>query len=138
MAKERGRTQPCTAAEARTRRDQAKRFLEIAELAAHENDPDVSYGSVAASLAVLAGIAASDAACCFALKERSRSDNHRDAADLLASLPRGSLPAKSLRELLDLKDTAHYGLIDVADAQLKKALRRASDVVDFADSVLAR
>lgn len=60
----------------------AREFLEVAELVVDEKDEDASflYASSAASLAVLAGIAASDAACCKALQERSRSENHRDAA----------------------------------------------------------
>jgi hypothetical protein len=53
----------------------AREFLEVAELIVDEKDQDASfvYASSAASLAVLAGIAASDAACCKALQERSRS-----------------------------------------------------------------
>lgn len=81
---------------------------------------------VAASLAVLAGIAASDAACCKALGERSRSENHHDAETLLDQIaPCGKQAAKRLRQLLDLKDAAHYGFISVTSAELKRALRQA-------------
>lgn len=67
----------------------------------------MELGSVAASLAVLAGIAASDAACCRSLGERSRSENHRDAEALMAEIiPNGKRAAKQLRALLNLKDAA--------------------------------
>ena len=56
------RTQPCSGQAAKTRLAHAHKFLEAAELMADEGD-DVEYSSAAATLAVLAGIAASDAAC---------------------------------------------------------------------------
>lgn len=126
-----GRTQPCSAADARTRLGQARKFLEVAELVAGE-DVEESH-SVSASLAVLAGIAASDAACCSVLGRRSRSDNHHDAERLLRDIQRGGADAASaLRRLLDLKDTAHYGLIHVSRQRLTAALRQARSLVEFA------
>ena len=71
-----GRTQACGATEARSRLRQARRFIEVAELAGDESAPDPDFTSAAAALTVLAGIAAADAACCKALGMRSRSDNH--------------------------------------------------------------
>jgi hypothetical protein len=103
------------------------------------NDPNLEYASVSASLAVLAGIAASDAACCKALRERSRSDNHHDAEQLVEQIsPGGKQAANRLRTLLDLKDTAHYGLINISRPNLKRSLRQAKALVDFADEVLRR
>ena len=132
-------SQPCSASDARERRGQAHAFLEVAELVADENDPDLAYSGVAASLAVLAGIAASDAACCGALGERSRSQDHHDAEDLVEQItPGGRQAASKLRQLLGLKDTAHYGLIAVTAPQLKRALRQARALVDFADEVASR
>lgn len=57
----RTRTQVCGPADARTRLVSAQSFLEVAQLVDDEADP--ALGSVTASLAVLAGVAASDAAC---------------------------------------------------------------------------
>jgi hypothetical protein len=132
-----GRTQPCTAADGRTRLDQARKFLEVADLVASE-DVEESH-SVSASLAVLAGIAASDAACCAVLGRRSRSDNHHDAEALLIQIERGGADAAStLRRLLDLKDTAHYGLIHVSRQRLTSALRQARSLVEFAARVSRR
>ena len=138
MPRQRTRTQACSAAEARSRRSHARRFLEVAEIAAGEGDRDPEYASVAASLAVLAGIAAADAACCKALGERSRSQDHRDAARLLSRIAGGAGAARQLRELISLKDTAHYGFFDVSRGELRKALRRARALLGFAEDVLGR
>lgn len=138
-ARKKIRTQSCTAADARRRQAQARSFLEVAELVADEKDLSLEYGGVAASLAVLAGIAASDAACCKALRERSRSDNHHDAEALLGMIPAGgSKAATDLRGLIGLKDRAHYGFITVTPAQLKRALREARRTIAFSDEVLNR
>ena len=92
---------------------------------------------MAASLAVLAGIAASDAACCAALGRRSRSQDHHDAVDLLATVrPRGAEASQHLRRLLALKDDAEYGVIRVGAGDLKAALRRARSLVDYAEQIV--
>lgn len=86
MAQKRKRVQKCGATQARQRLAQAKSFLEVAELSADVDDQSLEYGSVAASVAVLAGIAAADAACCQELGQRSRSDSHHDAEALLGQI----------------------------------------------------
>jgi hypothetical protein len=93
-----GRTQPCDRAHARTRLDHAEKSLEVAELVDGEREIPESR-SVAAALAVLAGIAASDAACCAALGRRSRGNDHRQAAALLREIVDGDRPAKALLDL---------------------------------------
>jgi hypothetical protein len=139
MAKKTGRTQACGGPQARERLAQAKSFLEVAELVADESDPNLEFGGVAASVAVLAGIAAADAACCQVLGKRSRSENHHDAEALLEVItPGGKKAASQLRQLIEIKDTAHYGLISISTAQLKRSLRQATQLVDFADEVLRR
>ena len=133
-----GRTQPCSAAQARTRLGHARKFLEVAELVAGEGG-DVEYASAAAALAVLAGIAASDAACCAALGRRSRGQDHRQAIGLVEQVaPGGARAANGLRRLLSLKDEAHYGLFDVSGQDLQAALRQAKALVDFATRSLQR
>jgi hypothetical protein len=98
-----------------------------------------SSASVAASLAVLAGIAASDAACFAALGRRSRGQSHHAAGALLKQIaPGGTKAAQAFSRLIDLKDTAHYGIINVTASKLKNALRDASQLVDFAAQVLNR
>lgn len=132
-----GRTQPCDRAHARTRLDHAEKSLEVAELVAGEQEIPESR-SVAAALAVLAGIAACDAACCAALGRRSRGDDHRQAAALLREIGDGDAAAKALLDLLNLKDTAQYGLIPITQRELTIALRRAKRLLEFAGEVLRR
>lgn len=134
---DKGRTQPCTAADASKRMQDARKFLEVAKLVAYERDQ--VYSSPAAALAVLAGIAASDAACCKALGRRSRAEDHLQAVTLVVQLePTGKQMSKSLARLLDLKDLAQYGLFDVSGKKLQTALRQAEALVKLAEEVLQR
>lgn len=72
-----GRIVTCAPAECRSRRDQARAFLEVAELVLTE---DRREAHVAAALAVLAGIAATDAICGLSLGKWSRGQDHNQAA----------------------------------------------------------
>lgn len=100
---------------------------------------DPEYSSPSASLAVLAGIAAADAACCHALGRRSRGQDHRAAAELIEQVePGGMDAAKALNRLLDVKDEAQYGLYDVAGQNLKSALRQARSLLRFAEQTTRR
>lgn len=138
MTNRSGRSQPCDRTQARTRLDNAQKSLEVAELAAGEREIPASR-SVAGALAVLSGIASADAACCAALGRRSRGEDHRDAAALLRQIvPAGDRAARELVELLNLKDTAQYGLIPITPRELTKALHRATRLLDFAGEVLRR
>lgn len=120
--------------EARQRLARARSFLEVAEMTADESDPELEYGSAAASIAILAGIAAADAACCQVLGRRSRSDDHHDAEVLLSQVASGGKRAASqLRQLISLKDAAHYGFISISPAELKRSLRQAERLVAFAE-----
>lgn len=93
---------------------------------------------MAAALAILSGIASADAACCAALGRRSRGDDHRQAAALLREIVDGDRAAKALIELINLKDTAQYGLIPITKRQLTTTLRRAKTMLEFAREVLRR
>jgi hypothetical protein len=132
------RVQRCSKADATKRLRHAIRFLEVAKLVTEEGD-DLDYSSASASLAVLAGFAASDAACCAALGRRARGRDHQEAAMLVGKIePGGKKAATSLRRLLGLKDEAQYGFFDVGGQQLKSALRQADDLVGFANGILRR
>jgi hypothetical protein len=90
-------------------------------------------------MSVLAGIAASDAACCAALGRRSRSPDHRDATRLIAEVAgNGPAMANALSRLLDVKDAAQYGLINVSRQQLTAVLRRARTLIDLAEQIVLR
>lgn len=131
----RTRTRRCGRAEARKRIADARKYLEVAELVAGEDSSDSINVSV--GLAVLAGIAAADAACCIALGESSRSDDHRDAADLVRMVrPGGERAAKDFERLVGFKDSAHYGFLHLSATSRTGALRRARALVGFATAVL--
>lgn len=125
-----GRTQRCGSEQARARWIQAGAFLEVAELVGVEEE-ELATPSVVAALAVLAGIAASDAACCAALGLRSRGQDHRQALALLSEIaPGGPAMRRDLDRLLAIKDDAHYGLLDVSRQRAGAALRQARRLVD--------
>lgn len=140
MSRGRGgaRTQVCSKEHARNRLGHARKFLEVAEMTAGEAG-DVEYASAAATLAVLAGIAASDAACCAAFGRRSRGQDHQQAVKLVEQVePGGSRAAKSLRRLLSLKDEAQYGFFDVGGRDLQAAIRHARTLISFAAGAVRR
>ena len=120
MARSTTRTQSCDRSDALTRLAQSESFLLAAELIV-DDDSDDATPSVAASLAVLAGIAASDAACCARLGVRARGRSHADAVDLLGTVePRGADMAKDLQRLLNRKDDSQYGLAFVSSAEASR------------------
>ncbi|HVA18558.1 MAG TPA: hypothetical protein VMU55_00110 [Solirubrobacteraceae bacterium] len=136
MSRSAPRTQPCSTAQGRTRLEHAQKFLDVAELVAGEG-ADIEYASAATALAVLAGIAASDAACCTALRRRARGQEHRQATELVEQIePGGERAAQLLQRLLSLKDEAHYGLFDIGGQDLRAALRQARALVKFATDVM--
>ena len=122
---------------ARTRLDNAEKSLEVAELAAAQEEIPASP-NVAAAVAVLSGIASAEAACCAALGRRSRGDDHREAAALLRQIVDRERAAKAVLELINLKDTAQYGLVPITKRELTTTLRRARILLDFAREVLRR
>jgi hypothetical protein len=93
----------------------------------------------AVSSAVLADIAASDAACCKALARTNRSQNHRDAVALLRQVsPGGADAAGQLERLLALKDEAQYGFTNLTAQKLEQAVRRAGALLAHAEEVVRR
>lgn len=80
------RTEPGGRPEATVRLAQARKFLEGASLVEEAEGEVPSSASVSASLAVLAGIAASDAACFAVLRRRSRGQDHHAAEALLEKI----------------------------------------------------
>ncbi|WP_432509452.1 hypothetical protein [Kineococcus auxinigenes] len=124
------RTGTCTPADARTRLQQARLYLEAAELVQAEDLAEAA--TVATGNAVLAAIAAADAVCCFVAGVRSRGQDHRQAITLLQETTGDAGLARGLREVLDLKDAGHYGLSNVSQANCTAAIRRARTLVEAA------
>lgn len=136
MARATSRTQPCSPEQALVRLRHAEKFIEVARIVCDE-ETDAEYTSASAALAVLAGIAASDAACCKALGRRSRGQDHQSATELLEQIvPGGKQAARDLRRLLSIKDTAHYGLVDLSGTNLRSALKQAESLVEFAARIV--
>ena len=134
----RPRVQPCGRKEALARIARARAFL-TARTAALETQLDTSGNAVAASLAVLAGIAAADAACCSAIGARSRSATHADAAALLANVhPHDPAMAKDFERLISRKDDAHYGATLVSHRDASNMLKWATRIFTHAQSTIAR
>jgi len=127
-----GRTSSCSPSEGRVRLEQARAFLEVAELVLDEADDGLATPQVAASLAVLCGIAASDAMCCSRLGQRSRGQDHQ-AVDLLATVrPDGPGMAKDLRRLLEIRDQAHYAATMISGPRAAQAVQWARRLYDLA------
>ena len=132
MARRSTRTQSCDRADARHRLSQAEAFLLAAELVLDDDTDDATPG-VAASLAVLAGIAASDAACCARLGVRARGQAHAEAVDLLGTVsPHGVEMARDLQRLLNRKDDSHYGVAFVSAADASRMVSWARRLLDRA------
>jgi hypothetical protein len=136
-----GRTADCGRTDGAARLEDARAFLAVAALVLDERIPDedeaINLSGVSAALAVLAGIAAADAACCSRLGRRYRGQDHRGAVDLVrAVVPGGPEMAKDLGRLLDLKDSAHYGVLGVSDKDARTAVERARRMVLGAKAVL--
>jgi hypothetical protein len=114
-------------ADARTRLTHAGQYLAVAELAfSPEGGPETT---VATGNAVLSGMAAADAICCALAGRRHRGAGHREAAEFLGTVTGDRDLARFLRELIDLKDAAHYGLENVKAQGAKAAIRRARSLV---------
>lgn len=128
-----GRTGDCSRADALQLLDRAQALMNAARLVVD----DTEFRGVAATLAVLAGIAASDAACCAVLARRHRGQDHRGAVDLLAGVePGGRAMAKDLRRLLDRKDNVHYGVIRIAPGEEHKMVEWATRLLDGAQAAV--
>lgn len=132
------RTATCTRADARLRLRTARAYIEAAELVIDE-PTRTEFANVAAALAVLAGIAASDAICCVRLGKRHRGEDHRRARALLAdAVPDGGKLAGTLIRLLDVKDAAHYGPKLVQRRTATQSVRWAARLIERAAEEVER
>ncbi len=133
MARQRGRTTGCTRTQATERLAQATTYLDAAELVADDGE----FAGVAAALAVLSGIAASDAGCCARLGEHHRGQDHRGAVELLSTVaPGGAEMARDLQRLLDRKHDAHYGVSGVSSADERRMIMWAQRLHSGASTAL--
>ncbi|NBO33242.1 MAG: hypothetical protein EBU98_02320 [Actinobacteria bacterium] len=143
MARKGPRSAACTPADARNRLRQAEAYLRTASAALENNGTStiddiatVDFAGVAAALAVLAGIAAADAACCARLGRRARGQDHREVRRLLTTVhPGGVEMMKQLDVLLAAKDEAHYGASVMTIAKATALVSRAARLVALSRAV---
>ncbi|MDJ0357500.1 DNA-binding protein [Paenarthrobacter sp. PH39-S1] len=105
-------------ADAGARFEDARAFLAAAETIDALNDAE-SYSDVIATLAVHAGIAASDAFCLLTLGQHSKSENHADAINVLKSAGGDSA---TLSRLLGEKTKAAYNVKSLTRAKATKCM----------------
>lgn len=130
------RTTPCNGEQAGQRLRQAEAFLGWACAALADDGDEVNLG-VATSLAILAGVAATEALCGSSMGYYSRGQNHADAAILIRSIePRGADLASTFRQLVTSKDDAPYASQAMRESSAKAAVRRAGDLVSAARTSL--
>jgi hypothetical protein len=117
-----GRRTSCTVPDAKARLRDAEAFLEAAELSKHSD--------VIAMNAIHAAIAAADAICCVALRERSADGNLGAAVTLLGEVDKTL--AAALRRALDRKNQVAYEARDIADADAQACVRQVTTLIEAA------
>jgi hypothetical protein len=125
------RTKKVSAAQVRAYAGKAQEYVDAAasELVAERF-------IAATSLAVHAGINASDAVCGARLGERAAGDSHDQVLALLKTAGKDGIAVeKELRRLLPLKTKAEYEPDDVAVGVATKAVERAQKCVAVAQAV---
>jgi hypothetical protein len=119
-----GRQVACSIADAKARLHDAEAFLDTAQVA---QDPDV-----VATNAIHSAIAAADAICCVAFRERSADGSHPAAILLLGRVD--SKLANALSRCLDRKTQAAYESRDISRRDAAACVRQARALVDAARS----
>lgn len=127
------RTSECDSTVRAGRLAKARQFAQVAAdvLTLADEAQDVADAFV--TLAVHAGIAASDVICCARLGEYSRSEGHDDAIALLKKADTDS--AKALRVLLGMKTSAGYSYTPVSTEDRVRAERAMDALLAVANSV---
>lgn len=133
------RMQRMSATDVSTRATHARAFLTAAELieSLGEDAGIESRTNILGALAVLAGIAASDAICGNALGERAAGENHANAVAILKrATPPGDPAAAQLKRLLDAKTTTQYSPMLLGESKSSELLPAARRLVDGMDAKL--
>jgi len=133
MNRRTGNVIDCSIGEAKARRDQARAYMDVAEMVLADSASRYE-AQVAAALAVLAAIAAADAVCGLKLHRYSRGQDHAQAVALLETVDVDdpSLPVK-LRRILASKDSVHYSPHLVSESAARGLVRQARALVVGAD-----
>jgi hypothetical protein len=135
MARE-DKTRPVDRTYAETRLSDARAFVQQADLSLQFVDGP-RRNATAVSSAVLAGIAACDAACALALGMVS-AGAHDQAVKLLNRVSGSSKAVSDLSKLMAIKTAAQYTGKSMAERQAADAITRAQRLIAFAESQLRR
>jgi hypothetical protein len=113
------------------------------DLAQAGYDPASKYGNPAASVAIMAVIAANDAICLHLTRRQPKGDSHLEAADALKVACKGKVwekaaseRARQLLELLRQKNDAQYLGKPMAPDRVSKIMKQAARFMDWAASIL--
>jgi hypothetical protein len=118
---------------AQGRLSKAVQFWQAAEIVREFADAESDVGDAYVTLAVHAGIAASDAICCVALGRHSQDDDRHEAVQLLGSVrPDGAALSSALSTLLGIKTKAGYSHRPVNADDRRRAQRQAEKLVTAA------
>lgn len=134
MARE-DKTRSLNQAHAETRLIDARTFLEQADISLQLVDGPRRHAVVASS-AVLAGIAASDAACALVLGLTSAA--HGQSAKLLARVSGSTKAVADLSRLISIKTAVQYAGESMTERQATDAIARARRLSQFAESLRRR
>lgn len=135
MARE-DKTRPVDRVHAQARLDDARAFLQQAEISLQFVDGP-RRNATGVSSAVLAGIAACDAACALALGIVS-AGAHDQALRLLTRVSGSTKAVGDLSKLVAIKTAAQYTGKSIAERQATDAIKRAQRLIAFAESQLRR
>lgn len=125
-------TRSCPAEVRRGRLVKAEGFVQAADDIELLDDNGQLRDAVV-TLYVHAGIAASDVICCARLGEHSTGDNHAEAIGLLKAAD--SVSSRHLAVLLSMKTKAGYSHLGASAADVKKAARAATQLLETARSL---
>lgn len=129
---DKGRTRRVTPAQTRSYLGKAEEFLIAAE-----ESLGAGHTLAATSLAVHAGISASDAISGARTGQRSAGEDHQSATALLGQAGReGAEAARIMTRLLPLKNRAEYEPDDVPKASARRAVEQAGKLVGIARRVV--
>lgn len=117
---------------AETRLSDARAYLQQADISLRLVDGPRRNATVVSS-AVLAGIAASDAACALAIGTVS-AGAHDQAVRLLARVSGSTRAVGDLSKLVAIKTAAQYTGKSMAERQATDAITRALRLIAFAES----
>ncbi len=124
------KTRPVDRAHADVRLSDARAFLRQADISLQLIDGP-RRGTTAVSSAVLAGIAASDAACALALGTVS-AGAHDQAVRLLARVSGSNAAVRDLSRLVAIKTAAQYTGKSMTEREARAAMARAQRLIEFA------